>query len=126
MSKVKTIQSKRFGSWEMRKNGIKQHNMKFKELVKFIMDAGKEKGVTRKQALEAASCAHRLLGCRGVTRSDFRYDDTSRTPGELYFLEINTQPGMTGTSLVPEQAAFKGINFVNLVSKMVEVAQCDL
>ncbi len=55
MSKVKTIKSKRFGSWEMRRNGIEQHNMKFKELVKFIMDKGKAKGVTRKQALEAAN-----------------------------------------------------------------------
>ena len=78
------------------------------------------------QALDAALCAHKTLGCRGVTRTDFRYDDTKQMPGELYLLEINTQPGMTDTSLVPEQAAFKGIDFPNLVSKIVEVAQCDL
>tara|TARA_A100000164_G_scaffold368441_1_gene391664 strand:- start:236 stop:1150 length:915 start_codon:yes stop_codon:yes gene_type:complete len=78
------------------------------------------------QALDAALCAHKTLGCRGVTRTDFRYDDTKQMLGELYLLEINTQPGMTDTSLVPEQAAFKGIDFPNLVSKIVEVAQCDL
>ncbi len=55
MSQCKIINSKRFGSWEMRRNGIEQHNMKFKEIVDFIMDEGKSKGVTRKQALEAAN-----------------------------------------------------------------------
>ncbi|MBT5911392.1 MAG: D-alanine--D-alanine ligase [Rhodospirillaceae bacterium] len=106
--------------------GFYDYNAKYEKGGSIHIFPAQLPNIITKQALEAASCAHRLLGCRGVTRSDFRYDDTSRTPGELYFLEINTQPGMTGTSLVPEQAAFKGINFVNLVSKMVEVAQCDL
>jgi len=76
-------------------------------------------------AMDAALEAHRALGCRGVSRADFRYDDTSDDPGKLYLLEINTQPGMTPLSLVPEQAAHMGIDFGALVSWMVEAAQCD-
>lgn len=79
----------------------------------------------RNQALDVAARAHRALGCRGVSRCDFRYDDTAGDPGELYLLEINTQPGMTPTSLVPEQAAHLGISFPELVSRMVEDARCD-
>ena len=77
------------------------------------------------QAMQVALLAHQTLGCRGVSRSDFRYDDTKSEPGRLIFLEINTQPGMTPLSLVPEQAAFLGISFTDLVSWMVEEAQCD-
>jgi D-alanine-D-alanine ligase len=69
--------------------------------------------------------AHRAIGCRGVTRSDWRYDDTKGEPGELYLLEINTQPGMTPLSLVPEIAAHRGITFNRLVRWMVEDAGCD-
>ncbi len=69
--------------------------------------------------------AHRALDCRGVSRADFRYDDTAGEPGRLCLLEINTQPGMTPTSLVPEQAAHGGIGFGELVSWMVEHARCD-
>ncbi len=75
--------------------------------------------------MENAVTAHRALGCRGVTRADFRYDDTMRNPGELYLLEINTQPGMTPLSLVPEQAKHVGMSFPELVSWMVENAACD-
>jgi D-alanine-D-alanine ligase len=77
------------------------------------------------QALDTAAQAHVLLGCRGVTRSDFRYDDTEQDPGDLYLLELNTQPGMTPTSLVPEQAAHCGMGFPELVSRLVEDARCD-
>ncbi|MBX7146557.1 MAG: D-alanine--D-alanine ligase [Alphaproteobacteria bacterium] len=69
--------------------------------------------------------AHYALGCRGVTRSDLRYDDSKNSTDGLYILEINTQPGMTPLSLAPEQASYKGINFAQLVSWMVENAQCD-
>ncbi|MBC6441345.1 MAG: D-alanine--D-alanine ligase [Rhodospirillales bacterium] len=69
--------------------------------------------------------AHRALGCRGVTRADFRYDDTGGEPGALFMLEVNTQPGMTPLSLVPEQAAHVGISFGDLVAWMVEEARCD-
>ena len=79
----------------------------------------------RRLAMDSAAAAHRALGCRGISRADFRYDDTAGQPGELYLLEINTQPGMTPTSLVPEQAAHRGIPFPELVSRMVEGARCD-
>ena len=69
--------------------------------------------------------AHRALDCRGVTRADLRYDDTAGEPGTLWMLEINTQPGMTPLSLVPELAAHAGIGFGALVSWMVENAACD-
>jgi len=67
-----------------------------------------------------ALAAHNALGCRGVSRADFRYDD--RGTGELICLEVNTQPGMTETSLVPELAAYAGITFDELVQWMVEDA----
>ena len=69
--------------------------------------------------------AHRALGCRGVSRADFRYDDTAGGTGELVCLEVNTQPGMTATSLVPELAAHAGMTFAGLVSWMVEEASCN-
>ena len=69
--------------------------------------------------------AHRALGCRGVSRADFRFDETKGESGELVCLEVNTQPGMTETSLVPEMAAYAGISFGELVSWMVEDASCD-
>jgi D-alanine-D-alanine ligase len=67
--------------------------------------------------------AHNALGCRGVSRADFRYDD--RGTGELVCLEVNTQPGMTETSLVPELAAYAGITFDELVRWMVEDASTN-
>jgi D-alanine-D-alanine ligase len=76
-------------------------------------------------AMEYAVLAHRALGCRGVSRSDFRYDDTESSPGRLYMLEVNTQPGMTPLSLVPEQAAHAGMSMSDLVAWMVENATCD-
>lgn len=74
---------------------------------------------------ELALVAHRALGCRGVSRTDFRYDDSSAGVEELVVLEVNTQPGMTETSLVPEIAAFAGLKFGELVRWMVEDASCD-
>jgi D-alanine-D-alanine ligase len=68
--------------------------------------------------------AHEELQCQGITRSDFRYDDTVNDPGDLYMLEINTQPGMTPLSLVPEMAGHAGISFDELVQWMVEDASC--
>jgi len=69
--------------------------------------------------------AHRALGCRGVTRADFRFDDRLHGTGELICLEVNTQPGMTATSLVPEMAAHAGHDFGELVAWIVEDASCD-
>jgi D-alanine-D-alanine ligase len=68
--------------------------------------------------------AHQALGCRGVSRADFRYDDRPDGSGELVCLEVNTQPGMTATSLVPEMAAHAGMAFPELVRWMVEDASC--
>ncbi|NQU71776.1 MAG: D-alanine--D-alanine ligase, partial [Rhodospirillales bacterium] len=62
---------------------------------------------------------------RGVSRADLRYDDTQSDPGLVYLLEINTQPGMTPLSLVPELAKHAEIDFTQLVSWMVENASCD-
>ena len=69
--------------------------------------------------------AHRALGCRGVSRADFRFDEEKGEDGELVCLEVNTQPGMTETSLAPEMAAHAGISFGELVEWMVEDASCD-
>ena len=71
--------------------------------------------------LRLAEKAHAALGCRGVSRADFRYDGIK---DDLVLLEVNTQPGMTPTSLVPEQAAHVGIGFEDLVTWMVEDASC--
>ncbi|MFO1119736.1 MAG: D-alanine--D-alanine ligase [Rhodospirillales bacterium] len=72
------------------------------------------------EAMRLALLAHQVLGCRGVSRADLRWD------GErLYMLEVNTQPGMTPTSLVPEQAASVGISFPELVAWMIEHAEYD-
>ena len=73
------------------------------------------------RCLREAEAAHRAMGCRGVSRSDFRYDSTRDV---LVLLEVNTQPGMTPTSLAPEQAAHTGMPFENLVRWMVEDASC--
>jgi D-alanine-D-alanine ligase len=72
------------------------------------------------EAMRLAVLAHQTLGCRGVSRADFRLDGN-----DLYLLEINTQPGMTPTSLVPEQAVHTGLSFQDLVVWMVDNAECD-
>jgi D-alanine-D-alanine ligase len=74
---------------------------------------------------ELALTAHQALGCRGVSRADLRYDDTPGGTGEVVVLEVNTQPGMTETSLVPEIAAHAGYSFGELVRWIVEDASCD-
>ncbi len=73
------------------------------------------------QIKQFAVAAHRALGCRGATRADFRYDDLR---DRLVLLEVNSQPGMTPTSLLPEQAALCGIDFRSLCAWMVERAAC--
>jgi D-alanine-D-alanine ligase len=72
-------------------------------------------------AMATALKAHRLLGCRGCSRSDFRWDDEKGEAG-LYLLEVNTQPGMTPLSLVPEQAKYRGMSYAALVQRIVEEA----
>ncbi len=73
------------------------------------------------QAKEIALAAHRALGCRGATRADLRYDPET---GRLVLLEVNTQPGLTPTSLLPEQAEYIGMDFPTLCAWMVERARC--
>ncbi len=82
-------------------------------------------GEVAASAMEMALAAHRLLGCHAVSRADFRYDDTRGEPGDLYLLEVNTQPGMTPLSLVPEQAAHSGMDFEELVCWITEQARCE-
>ena len=72
------------------------------------------------RAMELSLIAHRVLGCRGVSRADLRLDGD-----EFFMLEVNTQPGLTPTSLVPEQAQYLGMSFDDLILWMVEHAQCD-
>jgi D-alanine-D-alanine ligase len=76
------------------------------------------------EAMRLAERAHAALGCRGVSRTDFRYDDTTGK-NRLVVLEVNTQPGMTPTSLVPEQAALNGMSYRALCRWIVEDASCD-
>ncbi|MFZ5705646.1 MAG: D-alanine--D-alanine ligase [Pseudomonadota bacterium] len=76
------------------------------------------------EAMRMALDAHRVLGCRGTSRSDFRWDDEQGAEG-LYLLEVNTQPGMTPLSLVPEQAKHTGMTYANLVQAIVDEALAD-
>jgi len=71
--------------------------------------------------MDVAGRAHRLLGCKGASRSDFRWDD-ELGEGGIYLLEVNTQPGMTPLSLVPEQAKLKGITYGELVERLIAEA----
>jgi D-alanine-D-alanine ligase len=75
----------------------------------------------RDAAMEMALKAHQLLGCKGTSRSDFRWDDEQGVEG-LYLLEVNTQPGMTPLSLVPEQAKYRGMSYAELVQTIVDLA----
>lgn len=77
------------------------------------------------EASRLAVLAHHTLGCRGVTRADLRYDDTDGEPGRLFLLEVNTQPGMTPLSLVPEIANHAGISFGDLCCWLVDQASCE-
>ncbi|MGB0498336.1 MAG: D-alanine--D-alanine ligase [Rubricella sp.] len=88
-----------------------------------ILPADLPDGIT-KACLDHALAAHRALGCRGLSRTDFRWDE-ARGPSGLFLLETNTQPGMTPTSLAPEQAAHAGISFGALCRWLVEDASCD-
>jgi len=74
-----------------------------------------------KAMMAMALDAHRLLGCRGASRSDFRWDDERGEEG-IYLLEVNTQPGMTPLSLVPEQAKSRGTSYAELVETLIAEA----
>ena len=91
----------------------------FEAKTKHIMPALLSKKKYR-EVLSYAKDAHKLLGCRGITRSDFRF-----YKNKFYLLEINTQPGMTSLSLVPEIANYKGINFIQLIEKIIKDASIN-
>ncbi len=74
--------------------------------------------------LDYAVRAHQALGCRGISRTDYRWDESRGLEG-LIILEVNTQPGMTPTSLAPEQAAHAGMSFGAFCAWLVEDASCD-
>lgn len=75
------------------------------------------------EAMRMAEVAHEALGCRSVSRSDFRWDEEG--DGKIYILETNTQPGMTPLSLTPELAAYAGMSFAQLVQKLLDGARLD-
>ena len=91
-----------------------------KGLSKHVIPAKLEKKIY-KRCLNFAKIAHDKIGCTGISRSDFIFDEKNN---KLYFLEINTQPGLTQLSLVPEQLRNKGVNFINLIDLLIKLAKC--
>ncbi len=103
------------------KRGFYDYDAKYTDgLTTHICPADLPDEVTQ-AALKMALDAHRVLGCRGASRSDFRFDDAQGVDG-LFLLEVNTQPGMTPLSLVPEQAKYRGISYDELVGRILEAA----
>jgi len=104
------------------KNGFYNYDNKYVEdMTEYIIPAEIDKDVYDK-ALEWAESADNVLGCRGVSRADFRLCTES---GELFMMEINTHPGLTPTSLVPKAAAYKDISFNDLVEELIKCAELD-
>jgi len=123
---VAVMGDRALGCIEIRpKSGFYDYDAKYSDgLAEHLMPAPVHRDVYE-LARRHALAAHRVLGCRGVSRADFRYDDTAGEPGRLFMLEINTQPGMTPLSLVPEIAAHEGLGFAQLVRWLVEDAGCE-
>ena len=111
------------GVTEIFTDGWYDYHAKYKQGGSYhVVPANVPAGITE-ACLDYAQRAHRAIGCRGVSRTDFRWDDTKGVAG-LFLLETNTQPGMTPTSLSPEQAAKQGISFGAFCRWMVEDASC--
>ncbi len=121
---VAVLNGKALGAVEIRpKSGIYDYKSKYTSgASEYIVPAPVPENIT-KQALEFAEKAHNILGCRGVTRSDIIYNEKEN---KLYFLEINTHPGMTETSLVPKIAAAKGISYEEIVEQVVQSARLEI
>jgi len=100
------------------KSGFYDYDAKYTEGMTEHVCPADIPNVIRDAVLDMALRAHRILGCRGASRSDFRWDDERGVDG-LYLLEVNTQPGMTPLSLVPEQARMRGIDYAELVERLV-------
>ncbi|MBT3787210.1 MAG: D-alanine--D-alanine ligase [Alphaproteobacteria bacterium] len=123
---VAVLDDKAIGAIEIRpKNQFYDYEAKYSDgFAEHLMPAPIDKAVYD-DVMQMAELAHKVLGCRGVTRTDFRYDDTDGEPGKLFILETNTQPGMTPLSLTPEIAAHAGMNFGELVDWLVKDASCQ-
>jgi D-alanine-D-alanine ligase len=123
---VAVLDDKAIGAIEIRpKNQFYDYEAKYSDgFAEHLMPAPINKAVYD-DVMQMAEEAHRVLGCRGVTRTDFRYDDTDGEPGKLFILETNTQPGMTPLSLTPEIAAHGGMDFGELVDWLVKDASCQ-
>ncbi len=121
---VAVLQDKPLGVIEIRpKEGFYNYANKYtKGMTEYIMPAPVSDTIYT-EAMEMAAKAHHALGCRGVSRADIRYD--KQGDGQLYMLEVNTHPGMTPLSLVPQIAAHTGITFPDLVDILVKEARCD-
>jgi D-alanine-D-alanine ligase len=103
------------------KSGFYDYDAKYTDgMTEHVCPADVPKDVEQ-AAMAMALKAHQLLGCKGTSRSDFRWDDEQGVDG-LYLLEVNTQPGMTPLSLVPEQAKYRGMSYADLVQRIVEEA----
>jgi D-alanine-D-alanine ligase len=103
------------------KSGFYDYDAKYTDgMTEHVCPADVPKDVEQ-AAMAMALKAHRLLDCKGTSRSDFRWDDEQGVEG-LYLLEVNTQPGMTPLSLVPEQAKYRGMSYAELVQRIVEEA----
>ena len=123
---VAVLDDKAIGAIEIRpKNQFYDYEAKYSDgFAEHLMPAPIDKAVYD-DVMQMAELAHKVLGFRGVTRTDFRYDDTDGEPGKLFILETNTQPGMTPLSLTPEIAAHAGMNFGELVDWLVKDASCQ-
>jgi D-alanine-D-alanine ligase len=121
---VAVLEGEALGVVELRpKDGFYNYENKYKDgKTEHLLPAPVPEGVYQ-GVMKIAALAHRILECRGITRSDFRYNEKGN--GRLYMLEINTQPGFTPLSLAPEMAKHAGISFDMLVKRLVESAQCD-
>jgi len=120
---VAVMEGKALGVVEIKpKDGFYDYRNKYTSgMTEYLIPAPVDEKIY-KQALEMAEKADKILGCRGVSRADIRYGDD----GKLYMLEVNTHPGMTSTSLVPKIAAKSGMDFENLVDRLVRIARCDI
>jgi D-alanine-D-alanine ligase len=122
---VAVLNGKAMGAIEIRPHsGVYDYEAKYTEGKAIHLMPAPIHKEAYEQALEWAEKAHQVLECTGVTRSDFRYDDTEGEPGKLYYLETNPQPGLTPLSLVPEIVAHQGMSYEQLVQWMVEDALC--
>ncbi len=121
---VAVLDGKALGVLEIRpKSGVYDYASKYTSgATEYIIPAPVADDIT-KQAAQFAEIAHKALGCRGVTRSDLIYDENNN---KVYFLEVNTHPGMTATSLVPKIAAGAGISFQQVIEKVLATATLEI